>query len=122
MYTDIGSLLRLFQMLVTNNSQFLSENAVNEMKLQHASYGRLSPSLSYGLGLLRIQDPYISDSVIYGHQGFAYGCVDGAFWEEKTGRIMITLNGGCSEARKGRLSCSNRDMLYWAFREEMPSW
>ena len=74
------------------------------------------------LGVLRILDPAISGSLVYGHQGFAYGCADGAFWEADTGRIMITLNGGCSEARSGRLGLANRDFLRWAFRKELPSW
>ena len=92
------------------------------MKKEHADYGKLSPTLSYGLGLLIIRDPSLSDSRILGHQGFAYGCVDGAFWEESTGRLLITLNGGCSEARTGRLGLSNRDFIRWAFRKELPSW
>ena len=122
LYTDIGSLFTFFHMLSTNDNHYLSAASVNEMKTEHASYGALSPTLSYGLGLLRINDPYISDHTVYGHQGFAYGCVDGAFWDDATGNIIITLNGGCSEARIGRLGCSNRDMLRWAFRKELPAW
>ena len=122
MYTDIDSLSIFFHMLSSNDSRFISSASVEDMKSEHASYGNLSPSLSYGLGLLRINDPYISDHTVYGHQGFAYGCVDGAFWDDTTGDMLITLNGGCSEARKGRLGYSNRDMLHWAFRKELPSW
>ena len=92
------------------------------MKKQAASYGKLSPQLTYGLGLLRIQDPRLSSRLILGHQGFAYGCADGAFWEEDTGNCVITLNGGCSEAREGRLGLLNRDVLRWAFRKELPAW
>ena len=122
MYTDISSLLTLLRVLVSNDGSFLSCNAVSEMKKEHASYNKLSPTLSYGLGLLRINDSSVSDGTVYGHQGFAYGCADGAFWEEDTGNIMITLNGGCSEARTGRLGIANRDFLRWAFRKEFPSW
>lgn len=122
MYTDIDSLSIFFHMLSSNDSRFISSVSLEDMKSEHASYGNLSPSLSYGLGLLRINDPYISDHTVFGHQGFAYGCVDGAFWDDTTGDMLITLNGGCSEARKGRLGYSNRDMLHWAFRKELPSW
>ena len=122
MYTDILSLSKLFFVLSSDDSRFLSSSALSDMKSMHASYGRLSPSLSYGLGLLRISDPVITDSIVYGHQGFAYGCVDGAFWDEKTKYLLITLNGGCSEARAGRLGLANRDFLHWAFRKELPSW
>ena len=122
MYADIDSVYRLLKVLSDENSTFLKNTTVDEIKKQHASYGTLSPTLSYGLGLLRINDSSLSDHMIYGHQGFAYGCADGAFWEESTGRIMITLNGGCSESRNGRLGTANRDFLRYAFRKELPSW
>ena len=112
----------MFHVLISGENGFLSGNILSEMKKEHAVYGKLSPTLSYGLGLLIVKDPSVSNSRILGHQGFAYGCVDGAFWEESTGRLLITLNGGCSEARSGRLGLSNRDFMRWAFRKELPSW
>lgn len=122
MYTDIISLQKLLDVLIRNEPGFLSPGMLSEMCSPHASYGTVSPTLSYGYGLLRIRDSSISDSIILGHQGFAYGCADGAFWEEKTGRSLIMLNGGSSEAREGRLGLLNRDLLRWAFRKEFPSW
>lgn len=122
MYTDLPSLYRLFRELILNEGKWWKPESLAEMRKEHASYGRLSPTLSYGWGLLRIRDPEISDSLVLGHQGFAYGCADGAFWEEGSGRMMIFLNGGCSEARRGRLGLANRDLLRFAFRKELPSW
>ena len=77
---------------------------------------------TYGLGLVILQRPEISSRRLLGHQGFAYGCVDGAFVEEGTGRKVIFLNGGASEAREGKLGLVNRDVLTWAFRKEFPAW
>lgn len=122
MYIDIASLQAMYHVLMQTDSGFLSAHALSEMKKDHASYGEISPTLSYGLGLLIIRDSHLSEGRILGHQGFAYGCVDGAFWEENTGRLLISLNGGCSEARSGRLGLSNRDLMHWAFRKELPSW
>ena len=122
MYTDILSLEKLLNIFIHNDGEYVSEQSAELMCHEHASYGNLSPTLSYGLGVLRINDPGISDSMILGHQGFAYGCADGAFWEKSSGRIMIMLNGGCSEARAGRLGLLNRDLLRWAFRKELPLW
>ena len=122
LYTTVESLFLLLDMLRQGGAGFLSPAAVADMKAQHASYGALSPTLSYGLGILRIDDPLISPSLVLGHQGFAYGCADGAFWEEETGNLLIFLNGGCSEARTGRLGSANRDLASWAFRKEFPSW
>lgn len=122
MYTDITSLRKMLDCIRNDGAPLLSEESASLMKKQHAVYGAISPALSYGLGLLMIRDPALSSGRILGHQGFAYGCADGAFWEEDTGRVMIILNGGCSEARTGRLGLCNRDMLRWAFRKELPQW
>lgn len=121
LYTDLPSLYRLISCLINEGKPIL-RHGISDMLKQHAAYGKISPDLSYGLGLLFIHDPYLSDHRIIGHQGFAYGCVDGAFWEEGTGNILISLNGGASELRKGRLGKLNRDLLHWAFREEVPLW
>ena len=122
MYTDIRSLKSLLRLLIDNTGGLLSDGSLSEMKKVHAFYGSASPTLSYGLGLLRINDPRVSHSPVWGHQGFAYGCADCAFWEENTSRIMIFLNGGCSEARSGRLGTANREFSAWAFRKELPDW
>lgn len=122
MYTNIDSLREMISCLREDGRPLLSAKYGQEMKKQHASYGRLSTTLSYGLGLLMIRDDEISSSRILGHQGFAYGCADGAFWEESTGNLVLFLNGGCSEARKGRLGLCNADVLRWALGKELPTW
>ena len=126
LYTDAPSLSRLLGMIASGGMHegkpFLSPSTAAEMTRDHAAYGKLSPSMSYGLGLLMIRDPELSEHRILGHQGFAYGCADGAFYEEGTGRQVIFLNGGCSEARDGRLGVCNRDVLRFALREEMAAW
>ena len=122
MYTDIRSLSRLLACIRDGGSPVLSSSMAAMMKQQHAVYGKISPTLSYGLGLLIIRDYRLSPSRILGHQGFAYGCADGAFYEENTGNMMIMLNGGCSEARTGRLGLCNYKLLHWAFRKEIPAW
>lgn len=120
MYTDLPSLEKLLLHIRDRDQSLPSSSA--SMRTKQAEYGALSPTLSYGSGLLIIRDPRLSSGPVYGHQGFAYGCVDGAFWEEETGRIMISLNGGCSEARTGRLGLSNFDLCRYAFRKELPAW
>ena len=71
MYTDIASLHRMLSCLQAGGVPVLSEKSVQDMCRQHASYGALSPTLSYGLGLLMIRDPALSSGRILGHQGFA---------------------------------------------------
>lgn len=122
MYLDLPSLEKLMDCLARYGKPLLKSELGRTMTRPHASYGSASPTLTYGLGLLRIQDPSISHATILGHQGFAYGCADGAFWEEGTGRMILFLNGGASEARRGRLGLCNEDILKWALRKEMPQW
>jgi len=122
MYVDLPSLEKMVHCLMRNGEPLIRSDLGLMMKQRHAVYGPLSPTLSYGLGLLLIEDPGISSSRILGHQGFAYGCADGAFWEEDTGRVVLFLNGGASEARRGRLGLCNEQILRWALRKEMPQW
>ena len=122
MYITLPSLIVLTETVRDGGKPVISGAYADYMKHEAARYGKISPTLSYGHGLLRIRDRRISDSLVLGHQGFAYGCVDGAFWEESTGNLMISLNGGCSEARNGMLGCANLDMCRFAFRKEMPLW
>lgn len=122
MYTDLPSLAKLIVCIRDGGNPLLSPTFSGFMQRQVSSYGPASPTLSYGSGLLLIHDKTISSGIVYGHQGFAYGCVDGAFWEESTGNILISLNGGCSEARIGRFGKANLDLCRYAFRKELPSW
>ena len=122
MYTDLPSLAKLLRCIRDGGRPLLSPQYADYMKKEVSQYGKLSPTLSYGSGLLIIRDPRISPHTVYGHQGFAYGCVDGAVWEEDTGRMLISLNGGCSEARTGRLGIANLELCRFAFRKEMPRW
>lgn len=122
LYITPRALASLLTAFIQEDQRLLSPKARSEMLRPHGFYGSISPTLSYGLGLLFIQDPVLSESRIIGHQGFAYGCADGIFYEESTGNMMISLNGGGSEARAGRLGLLNRDLMKLAFRKELPSW
>jgi len=121
MYTDCASLKRLLTLIhqkgVFDGKRLLSEASIREMTTRHAA----TSTRVYGLGLVLLEREWIQGRML-GHQGFAYGCVDGAFVEEDTGRMVIFLNGGASEARNGRLGLVNQDVLRWALTKEMPSW
>lgn len=122
MYTDCVSLSHLLELIVhdgaVENAQLVSPSAIRAMTTEHAR----TANRRYGLGLVLLERPDLSTGLILGHQGFAYGCVDGAFFEANTGRQIIFLNGGASEAREGRLGLVNRDILAWALKKEMPAW
>lgn len=122
MYTDAASLAKLLRVIHTRGlhegDRFLPADLMACMTGLQSS----TPTRAYGLGLVLLDRPKLWPRRLLGHQGFAYGCVDGAFIEEDTGRMVIFLNGGASEARKGKLGLVNQDVLKWALTKEMPSW
>ena len=122
MYTDAPSLAKLLKLIHHRGRygdvQLIPADLMSEMTREQSA----TPTRRYGLGLVLLERPKLWPRRLLGHQGFAYGCVDGAFIEEDTGRLVVFLNGGASEAREGRLGLVNRDVLHWALSEEMPSW
>lgn len=127
MYTNCDSLSKLLQLIANDGAvegqQVLSGAMIQQMKQQHGYTGPASnPTRRYGLGLVILDRPDISPRKLYGHQGFAYGCVDGAFYADGSDNQVVFLNGGCSEAREGRLGLSNKDLLQWALQKELPAW
>lgn len=123
MYTDAASLSHMLTLIAQGGTPLLSDESIHQMTTQHSFTGPADkPIRRYGLGFVIIDNPDISDHKIYGHQGFAYGCVDGAFFEDGTNRQVVFLNGGCSEARQGRLGLCNKALLQWALQKEIPAW
>ena len=124
MYTTCESLSKLLAFLqqegAVENHQLMRPETLRMMMSPQASYGQLSPGMDYGFGLIRFSLPELPDMPIMGHQGFAYGCVDGAFFTKN--QQVIFLNGGASELRTGRLGMVNRDVLRYALVKEMPAW
>lgn len=122
MYTDAPSIKRMLQLIagkgMIDGVRLISEELMGEMTSLQAS----TETRKYGLGLVILERDTLSGKRLLGHQGFAYGCVDGAFIEEDTGRCVVFLNGGASEARTGKLGLVNRDVLTWALTKEMPRW
>lgn len=122
MYTDVSSLSKLLD-LIGGMGEFDGKRLVSaEMMEEMTKVQSSTPTRTYGLGLVILNRTSITKRRLLGHQGFAYGCVDGAFTEEGTGRKVVFLNGGASEARDGKLGLVNKDVLTWAFRKEFPTW
>ena len=66
--------------------------------------------MRHGMGLLVVDDPRLSSRRLWGHQGFAYGAVNGAFFDEE-GNGYALLTSGVSEQRRGHMACVNRDFV-----------
>ena len=57
---------------------------------------------------------------LWGHQGFAYGAVNGVFFD-KQGNGFASLNSGASEQRCGHLALVNRDLINWSMKTQRSS-
>ncbi len=93
-----------------DGSLFLSPDSLTQMKTPLTSWPQTDVRLRHGMGLLELSDPAVYPSCLYGHQGFAYGAVNGVFFTD-SGDGFVSLNSGASEQRVGHLSCLNRDLI-----------
>lgn len=93
-----------------NGNRFLSPETVALMKTPQGVWPEQEIRMNHGMGLLSLDDRRISPTPLYGHQGFAYGAVNGVFFDD-AGDGFVSLNSGASERRVGHLSCLNRDLI-----------
>lgn len=108
-------MIRIMHMLAKGGEGFLTEKTIATMQTPYSAYGTLDHRLSYGLGLLIIHDASLSPNPIYGHQGFAYGAVQGAFYDPIKQSGVAILNSGGDESRTGRLGNINASLIAWGF-------
>lgn len=82
-----------------------------ELRKEHIPFGARDPHITEGLGMFIIRDAELSDAVIYGHQGLAYGAVNGVFFDPVQKKGFVLLTGGASLARRYVLADLNRDLI-----------
>jgi len=111
LFADTASLEKVLALLISNDGSFINKEAITQMKTIHAEYGVQSPNLAYGLGFLIVR----GKETLYGHQGFAYGCVNGMFFSEESGKALVSLNNGADEMRSGRMGHLNQELIDWGF-------
>ena len=114
LFITAEGLARLCLPLITggrsNEQQFLNGRCLTLMTTPTASWPEPQVRMRHGMGLLEIDDPAICSRRLHGHQGFAYGAVNGVFFDDN-GNGFTSLNSGASEKRIGHLSCLNRDLI-----------
>jgi len=59
---------------------------------------------------LQLDDPQVHPAPLWGHQGFAYGAVNGVFFDAQ-GNGFAALNSGSGERRYGHLAAVNRGLI-----------
>ena len=89
---------------------FIDELGLRLMRTPTADWPQQEVRMQHGMGLLRIEDPRIHPTALWGHQGFAYGAVNGVFFDNE-GNGFAALNSGSGEKRFGHLAAVNRDLI-----------
>ena len=106
---DVASLVKLGQALLRPG--FFTEDSLLLMRSPRGSLMRRDPALTQGLGMFILRDAAICDRPLYGHQGMAYGAVHMLFLDLESGRGIISLTTGASEARSHIMADINRALL-----------
>lgn len=89
---------------------FLDEKSLRQMQTPLLGWPDRAVNMQHGMGLFKLDDQTVCSRPLWGHQGFAYGAVNGVFFDEQ-GNGFICLNSGASERRVGHLACLNRDLI-----------
>lgn len=111
LYITVPELAKLLVPLMDLGCGYLRPDEVEAMKTPVVAYPDESIRLWHGLGVLIINDPKVSKSRVIGHQGFAYGCVNGLFYNETTLDGFASMNSGSSELRNGHMGCINMALI-----------
>lgn len=89
---------------------FVSPECLSMMHKPTVDWPRKEVHMRYGMGLLKLEDTSVCRKPLWGHQGFAYGAVNGVFFDDE-GSGFALLNSGTSEQRQGHLALVNRDLI-----------
>ncbi len=100
--------LPLIDASADGDAPYLTRATLRLMKTPVVRYPGDDLSIWHCLGLMQYTPK--DQSPIYGHQGFAYGCVNGLFIRDENRAGFASLNSGSSEHRADRLGTVNRDL------------
>ena len=117
LYLTAKELAKLTLVAVNGANGFLDEKSLRELKTPLRGWPEQAVPMKHGMGLLQIDDKRVYPEHLWGHQGFAYGAVNGIFFDAQ-GNGFICLNSGASERRIGHLALINRDLIAWAMKPQ----
>ncbi|NMD38636.1 MAG: beta-lactamase family protein, partial [Christensenellaceae bacterium] len=112
MHISAIDLLTLTKAVLQGDS-IINKDMLELMESPVAKYPMPQRKLYHGLGTLIIDDKRISKNILYGHQGFAYGAVQGMFYDRQNNMCFVSLNNGAKEWRNGHFSKLNEALLNW---------
>lgn len=110
LFLTAEALVKLALTAWNGGNGFLDRRSLELMQAPVADWPQKDVRLRYGMGLLKLEDESICSKPLWGHQGFAYGAVNGVFFDTE-GSGFAALNSGVSEQRQGHLALVNRDLI-----------
>lgn len=113
LFITAGEMAKMIQVMINGRAEgnpFLNQQSLRQLRTIAPEGAHPQTGMHHGMGLFSLYDKSIFPHLLYGHQGFAYGAVNGFFFNEE-GNGFVSFNSGASEQRVGRLSCLNRDLI-----------
>lgn len=110
LYLTAPDLARLTLAAWNGAEGFLDEEALHQLHTPLTEWPQPEVRMRHAMGLFRLEDERVCPRPLWGHQGFAYGAVNGAFFDGD-GNGFVSLNSGASERRQGHLALLNRDLI-----------
>lgn len=117
LYLTATDLAKLTLAACNGANGFLDEISLQQMHKPLLGWPQKEVAMRHGMGLFQLDDQKIHPKPLWGHQGFAYGAVNGVFFDED-GNGFVCLNSGASERRMGHLALLNRDLIDWAMNTQ----
>jgi len=115
LYLTATELAKLTLAAANGADGFLNDVSLSQMQTPLMGWPEQEVPMRHGMGLLQIDDARVYPQPLWGHQGFAYGAVNGVFFDAQ-GNGFASLNSGASERRTGHLALINRDLVSWAMK------
>ncbi|MEG1471932.1 MAG: serine hydrolase domain-containing protein [Clostridia bacterium] len=110
LYCTASALATLALVACNGNGGFINPESLAQMQKPVTQWPQERVRMLHGMGLLQVDDRRISPQTLWGHQGFAYGAVNGVFFDQ-AGTGFAALNSGASEQRVGHLAKINQDLI-----------
>lgn len=117
LYLTATDLARLTLAVYNGADGFLDESSLHQMHNPLLGWPEKEVPMRHGMGLLQLEDSRVYPAPLWGHQGFAYGAVNGVFFDAQ-GNGFASLTSGVSERRIGHLALINRDLIEWAMKAQ----
>ena len=110
LYITAGEMAKLCLAMMNGAGGLIDEKSLENLRTTGRGGAAHWQGMRHGMGLFRLEDESVLPRRLYGHQGFAYGAVNGFFFDEQ-GNGFVSFSSGASERRAGRLSLMNRDLI-----------